>query len=118
MQTPKALLLTALFIGPALAADQWTWVSTENLCAGTVANCTDKVSCTKFATGPCKGETTTTPTAYITAEFVGAAFVDHDKYLDDPTQMQMLDFKGPGFRDGKASITNAAGGGECSNEVD
>ena len=85
---------------------------------GYVTNCDDMVSCTKIAVGPCEGSETTSPSAYLTAEFVGTVFVDHDKYLKDPTtQMKMINFAGPGYRDTKSGISDTGGGGECNIEL-
>ena len=114
MMMQKTLAITALLVSPALAADKWGWTAAENLCAGIVTNCNDKSSCTKVGVGPCEGTATTAPTAYLTSEFVGMAFVDQDKYLDDATQMKVLDATGPGYRDFKAGLKGGNGEGEYS----
>jgi len=114
MMMQKTLAITTLLVSPALATDKWGWTAAENLCAGIVTNCNDKSSCTKVGVGPCEGTATTAPTAYLTSEFVGMAFVDQDKYLEDATQMKVLDATGPGYRDFKAGLKLGNGGGEYS----
>ena len=106
------LVLTAATMGAASeSADDWVWTKSSNLCAGARKTCTNVHSCTDFAIGPCPGAAATSATRFLKSSFVGAGFVDADKYLTEggSENMKSLDVTGIGYRDADKVKTEDGG---------
>ena len=100
----KSLALLALV--PAAQA-AYSWTAGTKMCAGIISPCDSAQTCSATAIGPCPGDATKEPTAYLESIFQGFAYINSKQYLDPTTgkmsttagQYKIIDASGPGFRD-------------------
>ena len=109
-----SLAVLALTLPAAQAA--YSWTRGTKICAGIIAPCTDKATCSSTAIGPCP-TAGTDPTAYLESQFLGLAYVNSAKYLDvatgkesAATTYKIIEATGDGFRDFKGAIEDKTKG--------